>query len=100
MRLSANLGRHPVSLASANGMSFEMEKYLRRVNPHFTEEVGKILELNPDHPVFAVLSEKSVSDPETAKKYASLLFSQALLMADLPIDDATAYTDLVCELMK
>jgi len=100
VRLSANLGRHPVSLASANGMSFEMEKYLRRVNPHFTEEVGKILELNPDHPVFAVLSEKSVSDPETAKKYASLLFSQALLMADLPIDDATAYTDLVCELMK
>ena len=100
VRLSANLGRHPVSLASANGMSFEMEKYLRRVNPNFTEEVGKILELNPEHPVFTVLTEKTATDPDTAKKYISLLYAQALLMADLPIEDTTAYTDLICELMK
>ncbi len=100
VRLSGNLGRHPVSLASATGMSFEMEKYLKRVNPNFTETPGRILELNPEHPVFATLSEKSASDPDTAKKYASLLYYQALLVADLPIEDPSAYTDLVCELMK
>jgi molecular chaperone HtpG len=29
-----------------------------------------------------------------------LLYSQALLMADLPIEDPTAYTDLVCSLIR
>ena len=33
------------------------------------------------------------------KKYASLLYNQALLIAGLPLEDPSAYTDLVCELM-
>ena len=40
------------------------------------------------------------SDTEKAKKYVELLYCQGLLMANLPLEDATAYTDLVCELMK
>ena len=40
------------------------------------------------------------ADPEKAKKYASLLYSQALLIAGLPLEDPSGYTDLVCELMK
>ena len=39
-------------------------------------------------------------NPEKAKKYAQLLYSQALLIAGLPLEDPSAYTDLVCELMK
>ena len=35
-----------------------------------------------------------------AKKYAELLYSQALLIAGLPLEDPSGYTDLVCELMK
>ena len=99
VRLSGDLGRHPVSLTSDNGMSFEMEKYLQKVNPEFAEKAGRILELNPEHAIYKKLSACYVSDPEKAKKYAELLYSQALLIADLPIEDVTAYTDLVCELM-
>ena len=40
------------------------------------------------------------ADPEKAKKYAQLLYDQALLIAGLPLDDPSGYTDLVCELMK
>ena len=40
------------------------------------------------------------ADPEKAKKYARLLYSQALLMADLPLENPTEYTDLVCSLMQ
>ena len=36
---------------------------------------------------------------EKAKKYASLLYDQAVLIAGLPLDDPSAYTDLVCELI-
>ena len=37
--------------------------------------------------------------PERAKKLAELLYDQGLLMANLPLEDPTAYTDLVCELI-
>ena len=37
---------------------------------------------------------------QAAETYAKLLFAQALLIADLPLDNPTEYTDLVCGLMK
>ena len=40
------------------------------------------------------------ADPEKAKKYATLLYDQALLIAGLPLEDPSGYTDLVCELMR
>ena len=33
VRLSANLADHPVCMTPDAGMSFEMEKYMKRVNP-------------------------------------------------------------------
>jgi sugar phosphate isomerase/epimerase len=40
------------------------------------------------------------TDTAKAESYAKLLYAQACLMADLPIDDPVEYTKLVCELMK
>lgn len=99
VRLSASLGNHPVCLTPDAGMSFEMEKYMKRVNPDFSYNAGRILELNADHPVFQAMQEAVENDPEKAKDYAKLLYGQALLMADLPLEDPMAYTDLVCKLM-
>ena len=100
VRLSKALKSHPVCLAPDAGMSFEMEKYMKRVNPDFAYEAGRILEINAGHPVFAALRSAMESAPEKAKKYARLLYSQALLMADLPLENPTEYTDLVCSLMQ
>ena len=100
VRLSTNLGSHPVCIVPAEGMSFEMEKYFKRLNPDMGMKADRILELNADHPVFAALQLAVAQDPEKAKKYASILYTQALLMADLPVDDPSDYTDLVCELMQ
>ena len=100
VRLSTNLGSHPVCIVPAEGMSFEMEKYFKRLNPDMGMKAERILELNADHPVFAALQLAVAQDPEKAKKYARILYTQALLMADLPVDDPSDYTDLVCELMQ
>ena len=100
VRLSKALKSHPVCLAPDAGMSFEMEKYMKRVNPDFAYEAGRILEINAGHPVFTALRSAMESDPEKAKKYAQLLYSQALLMADLPLENPTEYTDMVCSLMQ
>ena len=48
-----------------------------------------------------LIGDSSVeADAEKARAYAELLYSQALLIAGLPLDDPSGYTDLVCGLMK
>ena len=81
-------------------MSFEMEKYMKRANPEFAFPVGRILELNADHEAVQALEIAMAQDPEKAKDYAQLLCYQAQLMAELPLDDPFAYSELVCKLMK
>ncbi|MBO5891136.1 MAG: molecular chaperone HtpG [Oscillospiraceae bacterium] len=100
VRLSANLGNAPVCMTPDAGMSFEMEKYMKRVNPEMAFPVGRILELNPEHSVVQVLQKTMTEDPVKAKDYAQLLCCQAQLMADLPLEDPIAYTELVCKLMQ
>ena len=100
VRLSNSLGNYPVSLAPDAGMSFEMEKYMKRVNPEFAYTPGRILELNAEHPAFQAMEAAVTADPEMAKDYAQLLYGQALLMADLPLEDPMAYSELVCKLMQ
>ena len=100
VRLSADLGSHPVCLVPEGGMSFEMEKYMKRVNPEFAFPVGRILELNPDHAAVQAMLCAMTAEPARARDYAQLLYCQAQLMAELPLEDPMAYTELVCRLMK
>ena len=100
VKLSANLGSHPVCMTSEAGMSFEMEKYMKKSNPEFAFPVGRILELNAEHDAVKAMQKAMTEDPIKAKDYAQLLMYQAQLMADLPLEDPYAYTDLVCRLMK
>ncbi|MBP3672468.1 MAG: molecular chaperone HtpG [Oscillospiraceae bacterium] len=100
VKLSANLGSHPVCLTPDAGMSFEMEKYMKKANPEFAFPVGRILELNAEHDAVKAMQAAMTADPIKGKDYAQLLYYQAMLMADLPIEDPVAYTELVCKLMK
>ena len=100
VRASARLKSHPVCLTAGEGLSFEMEKYFQAVQPDSAIKADRILELNTQHPVFAALEAAVTADPEKAKKYATLLYDQALLIAGLPLEDPSGYTDLVCELMR
>ena len=99
VKASSRLKSHPVCLTAGEGLSFEMEKYFHAVQPDSPIKADRILELNVDHPAFTALETAVTEDPEKAKKYATLLYNQALLIAGLPLEDPSAYTDLVCELM-
>ena len=100
VRLSADLGNHPAAMVPEAGMSFEMEKYMKRANPEFAFSVGRVLELNAEHDAVKAMVSAMTADPLKAKDYALLLMYQAQLMAQLPIEDPVAYTELVCKLMK
>jgi molecular chaperone HtpG len=100
VRLSSDLGEYPVAMVPDAGMSFEMEKYMKRVNPEFAFTAGRILELNPEHAAVKAILDAVTADPVKAADYAKLLCCQAQLLADLPLEDPAAYTDLVCKLMN
>ena len=100
VKLSATLGDAPVMMTPGSGMSFEMEKYMRRANPDIPFPTQRILELNPEHPAVQAMQTAVAEDTQKAKDYARLLYGQALLLADLPMEDPAAFTELVCELMK
>ena len=99
VRFSANLGTQPAAMVPDAGMSFEMEKYMKRVNPEFAFPVGRILELNPDHEAVKAMEKAMTEDVLKARDYAQLLMYQAQLMAELPLEDPYAYSELVCKLM-
>ena len=100
VRVSRKLKTHPVCLTSGEGMSFEMERYFNAVQPDMGMKAKRILEINVDHPAYSALESARTNDPEKAKKYAQVLMNQAKLIAGLPIDDPSAYTDLVCSLLS
>ena len=100
VKLSGELGDAPVSITSATGMSFEMEKYFKRMNPDMPIPAQRILELNPEHAAVKAMQAAMTQDPPKAADYAKLLHGQAQLLAELPLEDPMAYTALVCKLMK
>ncbi len=100
VNLSGSLGDSPAAMTPGSGMSFEMEKYMKRVNPDMPIPSSRILELNPEHPAVQAIQTAMIGDTQKARDYAELLRCQALLMADLPLEDPVAYTELVCKLMK
>ena len=100
VKASTKLKTHPVCLSSGEGITFEMEKYFNAVQPDLNMKAKRILEVNVDHPAFLAFETARIVEPEKARKYARILYNQACLIAGLPIDDPSAYTDLLCSLWK
>ena len=100
VKASTKLKTHPVCLSSGQGITFEMEKYFTAVQPELGMKAKRILEINVDHPAFAAFETARITDPDQAKKYAQILYNQACLIAGLPIENPSAYTDLICSLWK
>ncbi len=96
---SKKLVTHPVCLTAKGGISFEMEKYFNAVQPDSGMKAQRVLELNMNHSAVKAMESAVQTDIEKAKKYAELLYDQALLIAGLPIENPGEYADLVCSLM-
>ncbi len=96
---SKKLVSHPVCLTAKGGISFEMEKYFNSVQPGSGMKAQRVLELNMNHSAVKTMKSLIETDIEKAKKYAEVLYNQALLIAGLPLENPSEYTDLVCSLI-
>lgn len=101
VKISTRLVDDPVCLSSDEGMSFEMEKVLSAMpegNP-YGMKASRILEINPNHPIFEALAKVYAEDKDAVKEYADLLFDQALLIEGFPIDNPAEFSKKICEFM-
>lgn len=97
--VSQRLKSHPVCLSSEGAISLEMEKILNSMPNGEHVQAQRVLELNPNHPVFAVLQKLYADNQDKLKEYAQLLYTQALLIEGISIDDPVAFSNQICGLM-
>ena len=97
VKFTNKLGSHAVSLAAEGYVSLEMAKVLSQM-PGAGDNVKAqlVLEINAGHPIVKKLEG---ADDETLKKYTSVLYNQARLIAGLSIDNPTEFADTICEFM-
>ncbi len=96
---SKKLKSHPVCLTAKGEVSFEMEKYMAMAQPEAHIKADRVLELNAAHPAVTALIANITADKEKAEKYAKVLYTQAVIIAGLPVEDPSEYADLVSSLM-
>ena len=100
MRISKILKSGAVCMTADGPMTLEMEKYMRRIEGKNDIRAQRVLELNPDSTAYQALRQAvEKDDKELAAKYAKLLYGQALLLADLPLEDPAEFSQLLCTLM-
>ena len=99
VRLSSRLVNNPVCLTSEGTLSIEMEKVLNAMPDQQGVSAEKILEINSAHPIFDTLCKLYNEDQDKLKLYTSLLYTQALLIEGMPIDDPAAFSNEICKLM-
>lgn len=107
VRLSSRLVDDPVMLvAGEEGMSFEMEKLFNKMAQQENQEEAipgmqakRILEINPNAKVWAVLRTNFTSDQDKVKEIAKVLYDQACLIAGFDIEDPIGFSRRVANLL-
>ncbi len=100
VRISKILKSGACCLSADGPVSLEMERYMRKLEGGEHMKAERVLELNADSAPYAALKKAvDAGDQATVEKYAKLLYGQALLLADLPLEDPAGYAELVCSLM-
>ena len=98
---SSKLVDSPVCITTKEGLSLNMEKVLEEQpgaeNNEGAPKASKVLEINGESELFQAIA-KLPSDEEV-KKYATLLYSEALLLEGRDIEDKKGFVKALNELM-
>ena len=96
--ISTRLTESPVCLVSGDGISFEMERVMNDLPNGSNIKAERILEINPNHPIFKVL--ENIQDDETKlTDYSSVLLNQALLLEGFKVENPNEFIEKMCNIM-
>jgi molecular chaperone HtpG len=96
--ISSRLTDSPVCLVSGDGISFEMEKVMNELPNGSNLKAERILEINPNHPIFNVL-ENIQNDEQLLNDYTSVLLNQALLLEGFKLENPNEFIEKMCKIM-
>ena len=100
VRFSNKLKTHPVCLTTKGDVSIEMQKVFDAMPNDMGIKAETILEINEKHPISEKLKKLYKKDPEEFSKYTKILYSEARIIAGLPIDNPTEISKLICEVLS
>ena len=99
VKVSAKLKSHPVCISTDGMISTEMEKVLNAMPAQEKIKAQRVLELNPEHPLFTKLQSLYEADKDKLKLYAEILYDQALLIEGIALDNPADYVQKVCGIL-
>ena len=99
VKLSSRLKNAPVCLSAEGEISLEMEKVINLMPNTDKIKSAKVLEINSKHELFKALVKLYEKDQEAIKNYADLLYNQARLIEGFTIEDPTAFSNKMIDLM-
>ena len=100
VKLSKKLKSHPVCLTTKGDISIEMQKVFDAMPNDLGVKAEMILEVNEKHPISNKLKDLYKFDKESFDKYTKILYSEARMIAGLPIEDPTEISNLICEVIS
>ena len=100
VRFSNKLKSHPVCLTTKGDVSIEMQKVFDAMPNDMGIKAETILEINEKHPISDKLKKLYKKDKEEFLKYSKILYSEARMIAGLPIDNPTEISKLICEVLS
>lgn len=102
VKLSPRLKSSAVCLTTKGGISLEMEKVFNAMPMDQQVKAERILEINPEHKILAVLKDEFAKGDEGKAKvsvYASLLYNQAVLISGMTIDNPVEFGKDICSII-
>lgn len=99
IRISKRLKTHPVCITSDGALSVEMEKVLAAMPNENKAKATKVLEINPTHPILGKLQFLFDNDKEMLKTYTQILYTQALLIEGVPVENPAEFSDMLCTIL-
>ena len=100
VRFSNKLKTHPVCLTTKGDVSIEMQKVFDAMPNDLGIKANVVLEINEKHPISDKLKELYKKDKEEFLKYTKILYSEARIIAGLPIDNPTEISKMICDCLS
>lgn len=100
VKFTNKLKTHPVCLTSKGDVSIEMQKVFDAMPNDMGIKAKLVLEINSKHAISKKLKTLYKEDKELFDKYAKILYSEARMIAGLPIDNPTEISTLICDVIS
>ena len=100
VRFSNKLKTHPVCLTTKGDVSIEMQKVFDAMPNDMGIKADMVLEINEKHPISDKLKELYKNDKDEFLNYTKILYSEAKMIAGLPIDNPTEISKIICDVIS